>query len=151
MEAKGKVLVIDDEQCVRDLVSRKLTVDGYVCDLAGDAETALSRLTQVSYDCLLSDVNLPGMNGVEFLRRVRLTDQDVAVIMITGSPDIDCALEAMRLGAYDHLRQTPQSRQADADGRPSGREAQARPSEPRVPAEPGVDGARSDEAAERRQ
>jgi putative two-component system response regulator len=103
VEAKGRILIIDDEPCVRDLVSRKLTADSYVCDLAGDAETALARLTQVTYDCLLSDVNLPGMNGVELLRRVRLTDQDVAVIMITGSPDIDCALEAMRLGAYDHL------------------------------------------------
>lgn len=103
MDAKGRVLIIDDEPYIRDLVSRKLTADGYVCDLAGDAETALARLTQVNYDCLLSDVNLPGMNGVEFLRRVRLTDQDVAVIMITGSPDLDCALEAMRLGAYDHL------------------------------------------------
>jgi putative two-component system response regulator len=103
VEAKGRVLVLDDESCVRDLVSRKLTADGYACDLAGDAETALSRLTQMNYDCILSDVNLPGMNGVEFLRRVRLTDQDVAVIMITGAPDLDCALEAMRLGAYDHL------------------------------------------------
>lgn len=103
MEAKGRVLIIDDEPCVRDLVSRKLTADGYVCDIAADAETALSRVTQVAYDCLLSDVNLPGMNGVEFLRRVRLTDHDVAVIMITGSPDLDRALDAMRLGAYDHL------------------------------------------------
>ncbi len=57
----------------------------------------------MAYDCLLSDVNLPGMNGVEFLRRVRLTDHDVAVIMITGSPGLDRALDAMRLGAYDHL------------------------------------------------
>jgi len=103
MQPKGRILVIDDEPLVRDLVARKLTADGYTCDLAGDAETALARITQVAYDCLLSDVNLPGMNGVEFLRRVRLTDQDVAVIMITGSPEIDCALEAMRLGAYDHL------------------------------------------------
>jgi response regulator RpfG family c-di-GMP phosphodiesterase len=103
LEAKGRVLVLDDEAFIRDVVSRKLTADGYACDLAGDAEAALSRLTQVAYDCILSDVNLPGMNGVEFLRRVRLMDQDVAVIMITGSPDLDCALEAMRLGAYDHL------------------------------------------------
>ena len=103
MEAKGRVLVLDDEAFIRDVVSRKLTADGYACDLAADAETALSRLTQVTYDCILSDVNLPGMNGVEFLRRVRLMDQEVAVIMITGSPDLDCALEAMRLGAYDQL------------------------------------------------
>jgi len=103
LEPKGRVLIIDDEQCIRDVVSRKLSADGYACDLASDAETALARITQVSYDCLLSDVNLPGMNGVELLRRVRLTDQEVAVIMITGSPDVDCAVEAMRLGAYDHL------------------------------------------------
>jgi response regulator RpfG family c-di-GMP phosphodiesterase len=103
LEAKGRVLVLDDEAFIRDVVSRKLTADGYACDLAADAETALSRLTQVTYDCILSDVNLPGMNGVEFLRRVRLMDQEVAVIMITGSPDLDCALEAMRLGAYDQL------------------------------------------------
>ncbi len=102
-DSKGKLLVVDDESYIREIICRKLTDEGYVCDDAEDAETALAKLSQDSYECVLSDIHMPGMNGVELLRRIKLTDGDVAVIMITGAPDLDGALEAMRLGAYDHL------------------------------------------------
>jgi putative two-component system response regulator len=102
-EKSARVLVVDDETYIREIICRKLGAEGYSCEDAGDAETALERLAQDAYDCVLSDINMPGMSGIDLLRTIRQTDGDVAVIMITGAPDLDGALEAMRLGAYDHL------------------------------------------------
>lgn len=100
---KGRILVVDDEAFIRDIVSRKLTAEGFECTQAEDADRALSLLARESFDCIVSDIRMPGMSGVELLRKVRMTDKDVAVVMATGAPDMDVALEAMRLGAYDHL------------------------------------------------
>jgi putative nucleotidyltransferase with HDIG domain len=102
-EPKGRVLVVDDESSIREIVCRILTDEGYLCEGAGDADEALSRLSQGDYECVLTDIHMPGMDGVDLLRQIRLMSEDVAVIMITGAPDMDNALEAMRLGAYDHL------------------------------------------------
>ena len=102
-ESVAKVLVVDDETYVREVICRRLTADGYACEQAADAEAALTMLESVAYDCVLSDINMPGMDGIGLLRTIGQNGSGVAVIMITGAPELDGALEAMRLGAYDHL------------------------------------------------
>jgi putative nucleotidyltransferase with HDIG domain len=100
---KASILVVDDEDFIREIICRKLGGSGFECDSAPSAEDALAKIAQNDYDCVLSDIHMPGMSGVDLLRQIKLQDQDLAVILITGAPDIDAALEAMRLGAYDHL------------------------------------------------
>ena len=100
---RASVLVVDDEDFIREIICRKLTGSGFACDAAPSAEDALAKISQNSYDCVLSDIHMPGMSGVDLLRRIKLQNPDLAVILVTGAPDIDAALEAMRLGADDHL------------------------------------------------
>ena len=97
---KASILVVDDEDFIREIICRKLSGDGFACDVAPNAEDALSKLSQGTYDCVLSDIHMPGMSGLELLKQVKLKDKDIAVILITGAPDIDAALEAMRLAAH---------------------------------------------------
>jgi response regulator RpfG family c-di-GMP phosphodiesterase len=100
---KASILVVDDEDFIREIVCRKLSGSGFACDAAPNAEDALAKISQNGYDCVLSDIHMPGKSGLDLLREVRVKDKDLAVILITGAPDIDAALEAMRLGASDHL------------------------------------------------
>lgn len=100
---KASILVVDDESFIREIICRKLSGSGFACEAAPNAEDALAKISQNNYDCVLSDIHMPGMSGVDLLREIKLKHQDLAVILVTGAPDIDAALEAMRLGAYDHL------------------------------------------------
>lgn len=100
---RARILVVDDESFIREIICRKLGGSGFECEAAPSAEDALEKISQNDYDCVLSDIHMPGMSGVDLLRQIRLQNADLAVILVTGAPDIDAALEAMRLGAYDHL------------------------------------------------
>ena len=99
----ARILIVDDEDFIREIICRKLGGSGFDCEAAPNAEDALEKISQNSYDCVLSDIHMPGMSGVDLLREIKAKNQDLAVILVTGAPDIDAALEAMRLGAYDHL------------------------------------------------
>ena len=99
----ARILVVDDEDFIREIICRKLGGSGFDCEAAPNAEDALEKISKNSYDCVLSDIHMPGMSGVDLLREIKAKNQDLAVILVTGAPDIDAALEAMRLGAYDHL------------------------------------------------
>lgn len=97
------MLVVDDEPNVRRALSRLLSSAGYVVHGAADAETALEALERRKMAAVVTDIVLPGIDGIELLRRIRATDPDVPVVVITGGPRLETAIEAMRYGALRYL------------------------------------------------
>lgn len=98
-----KVLVVDDEAPVRDLVSRSLSVRGYRCLTAADAATALAQAQQDSPALVVSDISMPGESGVWLLERLKQLDEDMAVVMLTGVTDTQTAIDCLTMGAYNYL------------------------------------------------
>ena len=99
----ASVLVIDDEPVVLDLFQRVLTEKGLSTRLARNAEEALALLEREEFGCVLADKNLPGLNGIEVLRRVRLTQPYCACIIMTAYASTQSAVEALRIGAIDYI------------------------------------------------
>jgi DNA-binding response OmpR family regulator len=97
------VLVVEDDPNQMTAVCGFLNRLGYVVRSAPDAEEALRLLSEEVPDLLLSDINLPGRSGIEFLTAVRENHSDVAVVMMTAFSSIDSAVECMRRGADDYL------------------------------------------------
>jgi DNA-binding NtrC family response regulator len=99
----GKILIVDDELIVRESLGAWLERDGHVVDKAASGEEALSRCSSARYDILLVDIKMEGMSGLEVLRKVRESDPDPAVVMITAYGSVPSAIEAMKNGAQDYL------------------------------------------------
>ena len=100
---KLSILVVDDEEVVRDLLYHDLSERSYLCATAFDSDGAFTKLAAQDFDVVLLDIKLPGMSGMEMLSKLRSEYPGTAVIMITAVNDIDTAVEAMRLGASDYL------------------------------------------------
>ncbi len=99
----AKVLIVDDEKSIRATLCAFLADEGHTVADAPDAETALKRLEQEAFDVVVTDIVLPGLNGVELLRAIRQAAPVVQVIMMTGEPTVETAGEAVRCGATDYL------------------------------------------------
>ncbi|MGC4090766.1 MAG: sigma-54 dependent transcriptional regulator [Polyangiaceae bacterium] len=100
---RGQILVVDDEPSILSTLKKAITLEGYSVDVAGGIGLAEERLGKKSYDAMLLDVALPDGDGLDFLSRVRATNNDVAVIMMSGHATIDAAVRATKLGALDFL------------------------------------------------
>ena len=103
---KTSVLIVDDEPMVCDLLREDLNERGYLCTTALSGNDALTSLAKQDFDVVLLDIRLPGMSGMEVLRRIRRTwfnHSDIATIMITAVNDINTAVDAMKLGASDYI------------------------------------------------
>jgi two-component system nitrogen regulation response regulator GlnG len=98
-----KVVVIDDEDEVRRVAADLLAADGFTVTTACDGVEGLERVAAASPDVVIMDVQMPRLDGLGTLRRLRDEYPDVAVIMITGHADVTTAVSAMQLGAYDFL------------------------------------------------
>ncbi len=99
---RPRVLVVDDDDLVRRATQRLLGNTRDVV-IAADADAALAAFRQGSFDCVISDVRMPGLSGIDLLREVRRSDLDVPVILMTGAPELDTAAAAVELGAFRYL------------------------------------------------
>ena len=97
------ILVVDDEKVMRSFISDALTDAGYKVEVASNGEEALSKIKHSPFEILLTDLMMPGMDGIEVIQKVKEVNSNVCAIVITGYPSIETAVEAMRKGAYDYI------------------------------------------------
>ncbi|MBK7584614.1 MAG: EAL domain-containing protein [Myxococcales bacterium] len=100
---RGAVLLVDDDQAIVRSFSRALRANGFAVTPAYDGEEALRLISETRFDAVVSDIAMPGMDGVQLLRRVRERDLVVPVILVTGDPKVSTAVEAMEFGAFRYL------------------------------------------------
>ncbi|HEU4649681.1 MAG TPA: sigma-54 dependent transcriptional regulator [Gemmatimonadales bacterium] len=98
------VLIVDDERTLARAMRAFLAEHGYEAEVALDAESALGMLETMRPDIVFSDVRLPGMNGIELLKKVREFDANVPVVIMTAYGTIEGAVEAVKLGAFDYIK-----------------------------------------------
>jgi excisionase family DNA binding protein len=100
---RPRVLVVDDEASIRDLLAKTLALAEYEVDLAPDGRTALERLRMIPYDLLITDLKMPGVDGLAVIREARRLKADIPVIIITGFSTEASAIEAVNLGVSGYL------------------------------------------------
>ena len=103
-QGRARVLVVDDEASIRDLLSKTLALAEYDVDTAADASTALGRVRAAEYDLLIADLRMPGMDGLTLIRQVKRIRAELPVIIITGFSTESTAIEAVNLGVAGYLR-----------------------------------------------
>lgn len=98
------VLIVDDERTLARAVKAFMSEAGYEAEVAGDAERALELVESLRPDVVFADVRLPGMSGIDLLRRIREFDPAIPVIIMTAHGTIEGAVEAVKLGAFDYMK-----------------------------------------------
>ena len=99
-----RVLVVDDDDTFRFVIDNRLRGSGHVVDSAPSGEVALDRIAKRSFDVMLLDLGMPGLGGLELLRRLGQTGLPCEVVVLTGQPNYDDCVDAMKLGAFHYLR-----------------------------------------------
>ncbi|MEK7387622.1 MAG: response regulator [candidate division NC10 bacterium] len=103
MNLPGRILVVDDEAPVREVLTEYFTTQGYAVDAASNGNEALAAVKRARPDLVLLDVRMPGVDGVEVLRRIREVEGGITVIMVTANEDVALARETLKLGAFDYV------------------------------------------------
>lgn len=101
--ARNRILVVDDEPVIREVLHERLSGAGFECELARNAAEALQKIRTRSYNLVLSDIAMPGGDGISLLRQIKSEQPGLDVVMLTGVVDVDTAIRAIRLGASDYL------------------------------------------------
>ena len=100
---KAKILVVDDEKTIRESVSLVLNDEGHETSLAASGKEALDLLSNEDYDILITDLKMPGMDGMELVKRTFDLCPQTSVIIITAHASVESAIEALRMGAFDYI------------------------------------------------
>jgi len=98
-----KIMVVDDEKSIRNTISEFLNRDGYVVETAEDGNAALKLLEKEYFDIIITDIIMPRISGIELLKRIYKLYEDIQVIIITGMPRLDIAIQAIKENAFDFL------------------------------------------------
>jgi DNA-binding NtrC family response regulator len=103
MGKKISILIVDDEESVRDSLYNWFIEDGYRVEVAENANRALAILESDSFDIILADIKMPGMDGLEMLRRIKILKSESIVIVMTAFATVDTAVQALKDGAFDYV------------------------------------------------
>jgi len=103
MEKKISILIVDDEESVRESLNSWFTEDGYRVECAENAKQALSILESGNFDIILTDLKMPGMDGLELLQRIKTLNTDSIIIVMTAFASVDTAVKALKEGAFDYV------------------------------------------------
>jgi len=103
LRKKPIILVIDDEETMRDSCTQILTKDGFQAETAQDGTIGLEKLREIKPDLILVDLKMPGISGIEVLEKIKEIDPNIISVVITGYATVESAVDAMKIGAYDFL------------------------------------------------
>ncbi len=104
MIAKGIIHIIDDEPVIHDVLGQLLTSEGFEIEISGSGEEALTKQAARSFDIILLDLLMPGLDGIETLKRIRHLDPQAMVVIITAYASVESAIAAMKTGAFDYIQ-----------------------------------------------
>lgn len=99
----SRILIVDDEESIRLTLKAFLVKDGHQVEVSPDAESGLLKVGEADFDIILTDIIMPRMTGIEFLNKIREADQMVQVIIMTGEPTVETAVDAVKQGANDYI------------------------------------------------
>ncbi|MFT5413070.1 MAG: DNA-binding response OmpR family regulator [Verrucomicrobiales bacterium] len=98
-----RILYIEDQKTLREAVAKHLTEQGFIVDSSGDGKEGLFMAVENDYDAIVLDIMLPGLDGLEFIRKIRQQDSETPILVVSARDKIDQRVEGLQLGADDYL------------------------------------------------
>jgi DNA-binding NtrC family response regulator len=99
----NKILIVDDEQTIRDSAKMILEEEGYECDISANGKEALEKIKEEDYDILISDIKMPMLDGIQLMEETAKISPNTFVIIMTAYASVETAIAALRQGAYDYI------------------------------------------------